>query len=244
MNVLVTGGASGLGKEICKALLKQLGKEALVTVIDKNPKAKKLPGTEYHFCDVSNEAEVCGVKSYIGRRPIDVLINCAGVNTLSLIANMTSSIWEKTMRVNAEAILVMAQTFLDDLVKQQGTILNVVSNASRMPMTHSIAYNASKAAAAMMTKQMARELTSKYGITVFGINPNKLEDTGMSKEIETQVCKLRGWTIEEAKEYQLKALPAGFETKPEWIAELVAWLLAKKERHQYLTGCLLDLGGP
>ena len=46
-----------------------------------------------------------------------------------------------------------------------------------MPMTCSLAYNASKGAAHIMTLQLARELTKKHGITVFGIAPNKLKGT-------------------------------------------------------------------
>ena len=98
---------------------------------------------------------------------------------------------------------------LPELAKTRGTVLNIVSNASHMPMTTSLAYNASKGAAHIMTLQLARELTKKHGITVFGISPNKLRGTEMSKDIEDQVVKHRGWTKEYAEQYQLNALLAG-----------------------------------
>jgi NAD(P)-dependent dehydrogenase (short-subunit alcohol dehydrogenase family) len=128
------------------------------------------------------------------------------------------------------------------LIASKGTILNIVSNASHMPMTTSLAYNASKGAAHIMTLQMARELSKAHGITVFGISPNKLRGTEMSKDIEDQVVALRGWTPEYAKQYQLASLLAGEETDPDALAEFVAFLLSSKQRHKYLTGCILPYG--
>ena len=102
--------------------------------------------------------------------------------------------------------------------------------------------NASKGAAHILTLQMARELTKKHGITVFGISPNKLKGTGMSRDIEEQVMATRGWTAEFARQYQLNSLLAGEETDPAALAEFIAFLLHNKERHKFLTGCILPYG--
>jgi NAD(P)-dependent dehydrogenase (short-subunit alcohol dehydrogenase family) len=93
-----------------------------------------------------------------------------------------------------------------------------------------------------MTLQLARELTKKHGITVFGISPNKLRGTEMSQDIEDQVVALRGWTREYAAQYQLNALLAGEETDPAQLADFVAHLLSTKPRHKFLTGCILPYG--
>lgn len=66
----------------------------------------------------------------------------------------------------------------------------------------------------------------------------------MSSYIEERVCKLRGWTPEQAAQYQLAALPAGAETPPEVLAEFIGFLLSSKERHRYLQGVDLTYGGP
>jgi NAD(P)-dependent dehydrogenase (short-subunit alcohol dehydrogenase family) len=111
-----------------------------------------------------------------------------------------------------------------------------------MPMTHSAAYNASKGAAHILTLQMARELRKRHGLTVFGISPNKLHSTGMSDYIDKRVCELRGWTPEEAKAYQCANLPAGEETDPDQLAQLITYLVTETERHKYLNGCILPYG--
>lgn len=173
---------------------------------------------------------------------IDVLINNAGVNTIGFLEDFAESDWDHVMDVNAKGIFKMTQACLPLLAKNKGTVVNIVSNAAHVPLTGSLAYNASKGAAHIMTLQLARELTKRHGITVFGIAPNKLSGTGMSKDIEEQVCKSRGWTPEYARQYQLNALLAGEETDPASIADLVAYLLKSKNNHKYLTGCVIPYG--
>lgn len=225
MEVLITGAASGLGKCIAEEFERY---------------GEKLFRVDLDSCDIRKSEEVRRLANSIPK--LDILINNAGVNRIGSVDAFSEQDWDLVLDTNVKSIYLMSQAFLPQLRYSKGTIVNVVSNASRIPMTHSIAYNASKGAAAIMTRQMARELTRAYGITVFGINPNKLEKTGMSRYIENRVVELRGWSSEKARRYQLDALLTGFETKPEWIAELLVWLLVKKYRHQYLTGCLLDLG--
>jgi NAD(P)-dependent dehydrogenase (short-subunit alcohol dehydrogenase family) len=173
---------------------------------------------------------------------LDCLINCAGVNIIDWLENFTEPEWDKVMGVNAKGIYMMSRACLSMLKESKGTILNIVSNASHMPMTCSLAYNASKGAAHIMTQQLARELTKLHDITVFGISPNKLAGTGMSKDIDDQVVRTRDWTAAYAREYQLNGLLTHEETPPLAVAEFIAYLLSTKERHKYLTGCVIPYG--
>jgi NAD(P)-dependent dehydrogenase (short-subunit alcohol dehydrogenase family) len=109
-------------------------------------------------------------------------------------------------------------------------------------MTHSSAYNASKGAAHILTLQMARELKKRHNITVFGVSPNKMHSTQMTNYINNRVCELRGWTPEQAAEYQKASLPAGEETDPVACAEFIAFLLSTTHRHKYLNGCIIPYG--
>jgi NAD(P)-dependent dehydrogenase (short-subunit alcohol dehydrogenase family) len=253
---IVTGSASGLGRSIYEHML---GEESMnpigIDIVDshttdvimdvRKPEAL-LDLLTISLCGYQKKKEEGATEWKDGsvgwEKRIHGLINCAGVNYIDNMEAIPLSVWRTVMDTNATAIWAMTKELLPLLTASKGVILNIVSNASRVPMTHSIAYNASKGAAEIMTRQMARELTKGKGITVFGVNPNKLEGTKMSEYIEKTVLDLRGWTEKEAKQYQLNALLAGFETKVEWIAELIVWLLEKEHRHQYLTGCLLDLG--
>lgn len=219
--ILVTGAANGLGKALYEILEKQ-GHE--VIAYDRNLGCDVLD-TKHLACD-----------------RLDVLINCAGVNLIDWLENFTEEQWDEVMDVNAKGIFTMTKAYLPLLIESKGTVLNIVSNAAHMPMTCSLAYNASKGAAHIMTLQLARELTKKYGITVFGVAPNKLSGTGMSDAIDEQVVKTRGWTKEYAQQYQLNGLLCGEETPPERVAEFIAFLLQDKDHHKHLTGCILPYG--
>lgn len=219
--ILVTGSESGLGAAMVKAL-----REAGHTVF------------EY---DIADGLDV-RVPNLDGIEQLDVLINNAGVNIIDWLENFAERDWDEVMDVNAKGIFKMTQAALPLLIASKGTVLNIVSNAAHMPMTCSLAYNASKGAAHIMTLQLARELTKKHGITVFGVAPNKLCQTGMSASIDEQVVKTRGWTKEYAQQYQINGLLAGEETPPELVAEFIAFLLQDKRHHKHLTGCILPYG--
>jgi Dehydrogenases with different specificities (related to short-chain alcohol dehydrogenases) len=221
--ILVTGSASGLGDAICKAL------QSDHRVIEFDQRY----GDDVRTPDADVIRDIC-------RGTLDVLVNCAGVNQLNWLADVHEEEWDTVMDVNAKGIFMMTQAVLPMLEACCGTVVNIVSNASHVPMRCSLAYNASKAAAHMMTLQLARELSPD--VTVFGISPNKLRGTGMSREIERQVQRTRGWSPEQADAYQQQSLLSGLETPPEAVAEFLAFLLKTKTRHQYLTGCVLPYG--
>ena len=222
VKILITGSGKGLGLALHDELKNQ--------------------GHTVYDYDIKENADVRNPDFLDSIQELDILINNAGVNIIDWLENFTEDQWDKVMDTNAKGIYMMATACLPMLIKSKGTIVNIVSNAAHMPMTCSLAYNASKAAAHIMTLQMARELTKKHGITVFGIAPNKLSGTGMSDSIDEQVVKTRGWSKEYAQEYQLNGLLTGEETPPKLLAEFVAYLLKDKQHHKYLTGCILPYG--
>lgn len=216
---LVTGACSGLGYAV----------------------ARELASREYRVInyDILNGLDVCEPQTDMTDR-LDVLVNCAGVNRIDWAANVQELDWDAVNNVNAKALFFMTQAFLPMLRESGGTVVNVVSNAATMPMRCSAAYNASKGAAKILTAQLARELSPD--VTVFSLSPNKLAGTGMSDSIDQQVVRTRGWTMQQAQEYQLAGLLAGEETPPELVAEFLGFLLSSKERHKFLTGCDVPYG--
>ena len=222
--ILVTGSGAGLGLAIAAAL--------------------QADGHQVIGFDRKAGNDVCDPQRTFGDvpPPMDVLVNCAGINVTGWLDEFDETDWDNVMDVNAKGIFKMAQWVYPSLRESKGTILNIVSNASHMPMTTSLAYNASKGAAHIMTLQLARELTKRDGITVFGISPNKLRGTEMSADIEDQVVLHRKWTRSHAAEYQRAALLCGEETEPSVLSDFIAYLLQSKQHHKYLTGCVLPYG--
>jgi len=217
--ILVTGSGAGLGA-------------ALVTVL-------RGQGHDVVEYDIKHGHDVRDPVVLL--EDLDILINCAGINRINWLKDVSEHEWDAVMDTNVKGIFLMAQECRYLLSKSHGTILNIVSNAAHMPMRCSAAYNASKGAALILTKQLARELASD-GITVFSVSPNKLHGTEMSDSIDEQVVATRGWTKEQAQAYQMQSLLAGAETPVIEVAEFIAYLLSRKERHRYLTGCDLQYG--
>lgn len=230
LRALVVGSQGGLG-ELVSQRLDEIGYEVDEMVEDdpRNPSVRE-----------PNEI----LEYETGTTPLHAIVQCQGVNMLRRLEELKINEFQYVMNNNAMSLWRIVQRCLPGLILGRGVVCNVVSNAANIPMTHSLAYNASKAAAAMITRQMAHEVGRANGITIFGINPNKLEGTSMSTEIEDAVCELRGWTPEQAREYQLAALPAGEETTPDRLAHFIGYLLSEEYNYKYLQGTILPYGGP
>lgn len=238
---VVTGGSSGLGAAVCRQLC---GEQVSVVSLDRQvtiPSLQVLPGLVSRLCDVGDEISVRHVMREIGES-VDILVHCAGVNEINYLEDLVSEDWDRVVGTNAKGIYLVTKYLLPALIQTKAVVCVVSSNASHMPMTASLAYNASKAAAHIMTLQLARELTPRYGITVFGIAPNKMCGTAMSRYIERRVPLVRGWSESYAVDYQKRALLTGVETDPEVIAELIVFLTSTPRRYRSLSGCVLPYG--
>lgn len=222
-DTLILGGSGGLGREVMQHFPDAIDWSLLT------------------YVDLGNHPDIVMAAARL-TSPICRIINCAGINILRPIDDIQLHHFDHAMRVNAFALPLVVKTLRRQAMLNPGAIIcNVISNASHIPMTHSLVYNASKAAQEMITRQMAREFKGKYSI--FGVSPNKLKGTPMSRQIEQDVCKLRGWPPEEAERYQLAALPAGVETPPKAVARFIAELM-RPEHHPFITGCIFPYGGP
>lgn len=217
---LVTGASSGLGKAVAAALAESGWRVLCWDIVD-------------GFDVTKPDKEALPLQ-------LDALINCAGINSQDWLRDVKESDWDAVMNVNVKGMFKMIQACEQLLRASKGTVINIVSNAAHIPMRCSAAYNASKGAALILTKQLARELSPD--VTVFSISPNKLSGTGMSEYIDEQVTRTRGWTKEQAQKYQLSSLLTGEETPPERVAEFIAFLLSEKDRNKFLTGCDIPYG--
>lgn len=244
MHVLITGSSHGLGS--------QLG-------IKFELAGYKVTGTTHEREHVRgdqllyNAADSLGAYSLVttlmgdmaikAKGPIDLLINNAGVNAIRGFEELTLDFMEWVMRVNCHSpVLLVRELLKAKLFAPLPAVINIVSDAAWRPMRHSEAYNTSKAAFDMATRQMARELTKPKEMTIVGIRPGKMHSTGMSAYIDQAVCELRGWTPDEAKAYYAANSVTGKEANPSDVARFI-YDMWENPLFRTMSGACLDLVG-
>ncbi len=179
---IVTGGGSGIGAGIARALA-DVG--CRVTVVGRRESA--LAATVAHApeaisaaaADVGDRASVeelvAGVVGEHGR--IDILVNCAGTNTVKRsVAELSPEDWETLLRINATGAFHCIQSALPQMREQgAGTIVNISSVAGRRAIPlGGVAYNASKFAMTALGTTVGEE-EKDNGIRVTNVYPGEVE---------------------------------------------------------------------
>lgn len=188
---LVTGGGRGLGKAMADALA-QAGANVVIADMDRDTAKQSAEELTAHGVktlglqlDVTQEEEVksCIDEIESGFDKIDILVNNAGICQKVTVEEQSLEDWKKTMDVNVNGVFLLSK-YVGKVMKDQGggSVINVASMSSFIANTEAqCAYNASKAAVAMMTKCLASEW-APYNIRVNAIAPGYMK-TEMTKPI-------------------------------------------------------------
>lgn len=237
MNVVITGTSSGLGRELAQRF-KEDGHHVIGSCVSNDEEHSEQP-----VLDLGLESSVVQFAHHVKKRMdrVDLLINNAGVNSICRFEMLEVSFINRIMDVNFLGPVMLTKSLLH-VLSNGGTVVNVISDAAWRPMRHSLAYNCSKAALDMATKQMARELTKPYNMSVVGIRPGKMAGTGMSQYIDQMVCELRGWTPTQAQQYYEANSVTGQEMPPKHVAGLIYNLVVSGSL-RFMSGACLDLAG-
>jgi meso-butanediol dehydrogenase/(S,S)-butanediol dehydrogenase/diacetyl reductase len=149
-NVLVTGGASGIGQATAARFLEE---GCTVCVLDRSAGARERVTTELPAltavidADVSNPDRVqAAVREAIERMgSLDVLINNAGISIRHDFLDITVKEWDEVLNVNLKGVFLVAQAAARHMVDRgSGVILNTASTAGSTGYPHYADYTASK----------------------------------------------------------------------------------------------------
>jgi len=103
---------------------------------------------------------------------INVLINNASAFYPRDVGSVTDNDWQQLMDSNVKGAFFLSQALAPELKKHQGCIVNMVDIHSERPLKHYPVYSMAKAALAMMTKSLAKELAPD--IRVNGVSPGAI----------------------------------------------------------------------
>ena len=135
MNIIITGGSSGLGKALVEACAASGKHQVLFTYCRHEDEAQALAGRFANVTavqvDFSDEASVTHFAEMIAEKPVDVLINNAGVGDYGRFVDIP---WQKERDLaglNMIALMQMMQLYAADMEKRgDGKILNLSSIAA------------------------------------------------------------------------------------------------------------------
>lgn len=171
-NALVTGGATGIGFGIAKAL-KNAGCHVIIAgrTEARLVEASKLLGCEYivlDICNVINTEEI--VAELYKKTQIDILVNSAGVHGSDKFGSVTESTFDSVMNTNVKGLYFLSQTVSNLMIANNinGHILNLSSASALKPSW--TPYEISKRAVEGITQGMAHKLI-QHGIVVNAIGP-------------------------------------------------------------------------
>jgi len=191
--VVITGGASGIGKEIVKTYLRH---NAAVVFCDISSVDEALSefmeiSSEVHAyrCDISESLDIRSFMNYLKENfgKVDVFINNAGIMPRMTTLDCDEELIDKVFSINVKSLLLMSK-YMPEIMNQNGVILNAASIAAIIPTVTSAVYAASKSAVITISKCMAADL-APYGIRVLSYSPGyvgtkrNLEKGGMDKKI-------------------------------------------------------------
>ena len=199
---IVTGGGTGMGKEISK-LLAAAGAHVVLNYsrseADAVATAKELETNDVNAlpikADVSNAAEVAAMidetEKKLGR--LDVLVNNAGTTAfvpMRDLEGMTEDDWDRIFDVNVKGIWLASKLAAPAMRRAgHGAIVNITSVAGLRPVGSSMAYSVSKAAAVHLTKCLAVALSPE--IRVNSVAPGSVLTRWWGHADEAQRAQMR-----------------------------------------------------
>jgi len=223
--IIVTGASKGIGATIATELAARGYKVACLSRTGRAP-----VGIGY-ACDMTDETAIkTTVAEVVKAGPIMGLVNNAGVHIGGPITGLTVAEWNRTFELNTTAVMLAAREVYPHMRENGGTIVNIGSFFDKLGVPDNLAYCASKAAVAAMTRCMAVEWAGD-GIRVMNVAPGYIE-TDLNRDFLAR---------EKVKAWMASRIPTGAPGTVQDVARLVAGIFA--ENINFMTGETIYVDG-
>ncbi|MCW2513041.1 MAG: family NAD(P)-dependent oxidoreductase [Mycobacterium sp.] len=165
-NVIITGGASGLGAATVEAVIRHGGR---ALVIDKKPPSGPNAFVDHAFADLADtDAVQAAVLSLVERAegPVTGLFTAAGIDSCGRLEDVPAKDWEQVILVNLLGTAAVVRSALPYLREASGRIVTVASTLGIKAVGDATAYCASKFGVVGFTRALAAELAGDVGVTL------------------------------------------------------------------------------
>lgn len=234
LRVLVTAGASGIGRAIAEAFL-DAGARVAVCDISRSALAEMSdahPDTPAMTCDVGEASEVermvaRAVEAFGG---LDVVVNNAGIaGPTDTVDRISVEDWDRTIRVNLDGQFYTAHAAAPALRDSQGLMVNISSAAGRLPFPRRTPYAASKWGVVGLTKSLASEM-GPDGVRVNAILPGVVSGPRM-EQVYAARAEAFGLSLEETRRQSLENVSLRRMVEVEDIASCCLFLASPGGRN-------------
>ena len=236
-SVIVTGGASGIGKATA-LLLAHEGARVFVGDVDEaggqaaaaEARAERL-AIEYLPLDLTDPPSIAGFADAVNQRTgnVDGLVNGAGWDQIQPFLENPPEIWDRVVAINLMGAVRLTRAVLSPMVvARAGKIVNISSDAGRVGSMGETVYAAAKGGLIAFTKSLAREL-ARYQINVNCVCPGPTDTPLFQRQPDRM------------KEALTRAIPFRRIAQPMEIAQAVLFFLSR--RSDYITGQVLSVSG-
>lgn len=234
---LITSGTRGAGLATV-SLFRELGAQVMTTA---RTRPAALPEDMFVAADLTSAQGCADLAASATERlgEIDILVHMLGgsVAPAGGFAALGDSEWDKELDLNLMAAVRLDRALVPAMVaRRRGVVVHVTSIQNRLPLPDSTtAYAAAKAALSTYSKSLSKEV-SPQGVRVVRVSPGWIE-TESAVELTERVARNAGTDSEGGKQVIMNALggiPIGRPSKPEEIANLIAFLAS--DRAATITG--------
>ena len=231
---LVTGGGSGIGKEVCIVLAKQGAKVYVVDLSEQSANdtvdiIKKNGGEGKSIViDVTNQKALMAAYNTI--EAIHILVNCAGISHIGNATNTEEQDFEKIFNVNVKGVYNSLHAAIPIMQKTGGgAIINISSIVAKVGVSDRFAYGMSKGAVHAMTLSVAKDYI-KDNIRCNSISPGRVHTPFVDGFLK------KNYPGKEAEMFDKlsKTQPIGRMGKPIEIAHQVLYLCS--DEASFITG--------
>lgn len=250
LRVLVTGGASGIGRATVLAFVAEGAAvvaadsdgDALRALADETGGAVTVITADLASADGCADA-VAGAAESLGG--LDTLVNNVGAGAVRVFDDISDEEWQATLNLNFMSYVRTCRAALPHLRRSPGvaSIVNNASDLAKQPEANPIDYSASKAAVLALTKGLAR--SEGPAVRVNAVAPGPIWTPFWTKPggFAETLGQVHGMEPMAAVEHEmsLRQLPMGRLGAPDEVADVIVFLAS--DRASFVTGSVWGIDG-